>query len=220
MRSKKILSVILNFLIFALVATVFTVRVLVYDDTEQSLMENGLAILKFFTVQSNVLMGIVALVFGCYRIRELKIGKLPPKAIFVIKHVATAGVALTFLTVVLYLSPINPAGYFDLFTGANFFFHFLVPVIAIVAQVFFDGEKMPFSYTVFGVIPMFLYGLWYIVNALTHLENGKVVPEYDWYYFLQGGTVMSIAIVVGMIVLAFAISALMWLIEKAVNGRK
>ena len=45
---------------------------------------------------------------------------------------------------------------------------------------------------------MVMYAIYYIVNLLVHLDNGKIVKEYDWYGFVIGDTytiIISLAVI-------------------------
>ena len=214
LNTKKsiIFSTVINYAVFVIVAVCFVIGLFNDSMTETGRILSGWTIIRFFTVQSNVFIGITCLIYAIFETRVLT-GSLTevPRSIAVLKHVFSVSVAVTFLTVALYLSPINKAGYFALFEGANFFFHFLVPVLACVTLIIFDGRRMPFSYTLFGLIPFLSYGIFYVINAFTHLQGGVISPEYDWYYLLQGGTVACVISIFVMTAMTYLTSVLLWL---------
>ena len=83
----------------------------------------GISSIKMFTVQSNILTGIVAIVFVVFEVLVLlkKKEKLPPW-LLTLKMVTTTGVALTFFVVAFFLSFIAVAqgySYFILFRNIN-----------------------------------------------------------------------------------------------------
>lgn len=41
--------------------------------------------------------------------------------------------------------------------------------------------------TFLALTPVIVYALYYLTNVLIHIENHKVSPEYDWYWFVQDG---------------------------------
>ena len=217
-RRKLIASAIVNYAAFLIVAVCFILVLFAPDKIElasKSVSERFADAIKYFTVQSNILFAAAALTFAIAETRVLTgAAKKIPFAFIVIKHVFTVGVTVTFLTVALYLSPINEKGYFDLFSGYNFFFHFFVPAIAVASLFLFDGRRFPYRYTALGLLPFLFYGVFYLINAYTHTQGGKVVPEYDWYYFLQGGAAFTAVTITAMIILTFAVSALLWVGER------
>ena len=221
-NKKSLISALINYAIFITVSVCFVMGLFNTSKTETGRILSGWTIIRFFTVQSNVMMGLICLIYAIFETRVLT-GKLNemPKALYVLKHVFTVGVTVTFITVAAYLSPINKAGYFALFEGSNFFFHFLIPVISLLLLVFCDGEDMPFSYSFFGLIPFLCYGVFYLINAFIHIENGVISPEYDWYYLLQGGPVMCAISITVMTMMTFLISAfLRYLTKKRVLKSK
>ena len=64
--------------------------------------------LRFFTVESNLFIGIVSLVFSLSEIKLLK-GNIKeiPKINYILKLMATSAVGLTFFVVFVYLGPIS-----------------------------------------------------------------------------------------------------------------
>ena len=211
LRNKKmIVSTIINYIVFVCVAVCFFSTIFKDYKSDTGRVMPGWTLLRYFTVQSNLIMAAVSLVFAVYNTLKLFGASFEiPKALIVIKHVATVGVAVTFITVACYLSPINKAGYFKLFEGANFFYHFLVPVLAVLSLILFDGAKMPFTFTLFGLIPLIIYGVFYITNAFTHMQNGVITADYDWYYLLQGGTLMCVISMTVMTAMTFFVSAVL-----------
>ena len=220
-KTKLLISAIINIITFVIVTAVFFTAFFRTPDPGAQLITTGFALFKYFTVQSNVLYALIALAVGIVQIMMMT-GKLKeiPRALVLVKYVATVGVTLTFLTVALYLAPINSQGYFALFKGANFFFHFLVPVTAIV-MYFVEGEKMPFKCTLIGMSHFALYGVFYILYNLLHMENGVIqYPYYDWYFIMQNGAFFTVIMVLAMCAMTYLIAFLLWLpINKRRKGK-
>lgn len=212
------LSIISNTLIviFTVFATVIMYTGFKFMDGDLPLTINGLEAFKYFTVESNVMMGIISLVFIVFEIRlqKNKIEKIP-NWIYGLKLVFTVGVALTMLTTAIFLAPTTPYGYFSMFKNANLFYHFLTPLLSIITFVFFEGtNKIRFRYTFVSVIPMFLYAIYYVGNVLAHIENGNINMIYDWYGFFAGGTSNIICVVPIMIGSTYLISYLLWFFNR------
>ena len=221
-RTRTIVSVSINIIIFVTMVASLIVGIIGDTTSVSEERTTGLAVFKFFTVQSNVLTGIVSAVFAGYGIAILKgrISKLP-SVLYTIKLVLTVGVAITFLTVVFVLAPIAPKGYFSLFAGTNFFFHFAIPVLAVVVFVFFEPtDDIPLKQTAFGVLHMVLYGVFYMTVLFTHMENGRVPIKYDWYGFYQNGPVWYAIMLVLMVAFTYFICWLLWILNKKIATKK
>ena len=184
-----------------------------YDTVLES---TRLGMLRFFTVESNIFMGISALIFAVQEIKLLK-GKINEisKKMYILKLMATTSVGLTFFVVFAYLGPIAKDGIPSLLMNSNLFFHFLIPVISMINFVIFEKTNIiKYKYTFFGLIPTTLYGVYYLTNILIHMENGKVLPIYDWYWFVQNG-VWTAAIVIPIILaITYIITLILWRINR------
>lgn len=211
-------SIIFNFIItiFVVIATVFMMNGVFFMGEEKQLTETGIGLFKFFTVQSNVIMGFAAFIFMMYeillitnRIKEI------PTWLYILKHVFTVGVVLTFFTTILYLAPRVEDGYFSLFKNSNLFYHFIVPVLSWITFVFFEKtDKIKFKYIFAGVVPMLLYGIFYTINVFMHTDNEKIIPRYDWYGFVEGGVSSILISFPIMLVTTVFISFSLWKSNK------
>ena len=205
MKNNKlfIASLILNILTFLLVLTGVIVMVTIGS---AALGDKGITVFKYFTFQSNVFMGVVALIYAYYQILILlnKKDKLP-HVLLVFNHVGVTAVGLTFLIVIFFLAP--GYGFDKMYNNANLFFHALVPIVAMVNFMFIEKEcKIKFIETLFSIIPSLLYGIvYFIVVAAT---NGYGNIKIDFYMFGANGpivgafnflAVMSIAYAFGLI---------------------
>ncbi len=164
---------------------------------------------KYFTVDSNVLAGITAAIFLCFEICLVrkKIQKIPDW-LHCLRLAATTGVTLTMLITVFFLTPQFGKEWYVLFMDNNLFFHLIIPVLCIISFIFFEPvmPELRLKNSLFGVIPMVAYGVFYTANILLHLENGMPVKEYDWYGFLDGKLSNAFIAVPVMLVLTWLIS--------------
>ena len=184
---------------------------------ETVLESTRLGMLRFFTVQSNILMGIVSLVFAIKEIKLLK-GNIEEISVkdYTIKLMATTAVGLTFLTVFAYLGPISKGGIPSMLMNSNLFFHLLIPVISMINFAIFERtNKLKIKYTFIGIVPTVLYEIYYLINVLVHMENGVVSPVYDWYWFVQNGVWTAIIVAPMMIIITYIISLLLWRLNKS-----
>ena len=215
MNKKLKISLGINIIIFILTAfaTVCMMAGIYFMGTEtSSLTARNIEVFRFFTVESNILMGIIALIFAIFEIKVLtKKRELIPSKLYILKLVFTVGVVLTMLTAALFLAPSSKNGYFSLFTNSNLFYHFVIPLLSLITFVFFEGtDKIKFKYTFAGIIPMFLYGIFYCINVFTHLENGAVSPIYDWYGFVKNGVGDVFFVIPVILGATYLISYLLW----------
>ena len=174
--------------------------------------------LRYFTIDSNILMGIAALVAAIEEHSVINRKKAEiPGAVWILKLAATASVTLTMLVTVFFLAPKSAAtaGYFALFYNSNFFFHFFNPMLSIIVFVFFEkSDKVHFKHTFIGTIPLIFYAFYYVTEAVRHTENGRVMRGYDWYGFFMMG-IKSVFIVLPLIYLiAWGICFVIWKVNK------
>ena len=176
----------------------------------------GNEIFHYFTIDSNIFMAIMSLIFAIDEIKIIqgKIKQINYKK-YIAKLISTATVALTFLTVLLYLGPTTEGGLKANLMNGNLFLHLFVPILSVIVFIFFEKtDKIPFKYTFLGLTPMMIYGLYYIPNLIIHSNNGKVVSTYDFYHYFQNGPV--IAIITGIIqyIVLYGLTYLLWKLNK------
>lgn len=163
----------------------WSIYLLVKWNIDNPVATSGWGNLKYFTVQSNILMGLVSLA-NCIR------GKEYPYLTFA----GTVSVALTALIVIIFLGPLF--GFAIMYVGFNLYMHAIVPALAIIRFIVFrTGDKIEKNKIWTGVIPMFVYGIGYVANILI---NG--LSRYtDWYGFALFGTwsiIPAFAIILGI----------------------
>ena len=217
MKSVRI-SLILNSIIvvFVLFATICMSCGFEFMGHTTSLTAEGINVLQFYTVQSNLIMGIMAAVYVVYDILII-IGKIDaiPAAVRLLKLTSTVGVSVTLLTVVLYLTPITGENAATLYMNANLFFHLLVPLLSIVTWLVFErGDNIRFRWLWICILPTLIYGIFYAINAFSHTVEGKVPYRYDWYGFVQGGVGMTILVFACMLAFVYGVTYVLWAINK------
>ena len=202
--------------IFAVVGSIFCFGEIYIINTKP--IEHGYKLLKFFTVQSNVLAGITSLLYIIFLLRERKTQKRIPLAIHILRYIATIDLIITFLVVALFLGFIVDEGYFSLYTNANFFFHFAIPVLNFVAFTFFERTpKLKLWHTFLGITHLFLYSIFYLTVVLSHFSSGSVDIYYDWYAFAQKGLPLAFVCAVIVFALGYLTSFVLY---KIINKRK
>ena len=224
MNKKYIkISLILNIFIFlmVLVATIvmFTGFKFMHGP-EVTLDCSNIEMFKFFTVDSNIFMAMVALIFSIYEILLLK-NKIKeiPKFTYILKFMGTSAVTLTFLVVFSYLGWIAKDGLFSLLMNSNLFLHLLVPITSIVTFIYFEkSDKLKFKDTFFGLIPMLVYAVFYVCNVFIHTHNGVVSPQYDFYYFVYHGVWTAVIVIPIIIGINYIGSLILWRLNR--KGKK
>ena len=209
-------AIILNLIIFVLmvVGAFFAFTGLKFDMTRVN--TTFWYVIKFFTVQSNIFMGIAALLYAINEILHLKKGIELNRTLFIIKYIATICVTITFFTVALFLAPVfYKDNYFALFYDTNFLFHLVIPVLSMIIFIFLENRSdMNIKITFLGIVPYIVYSIFYVILAITHMENGKVVDGYDWYGFLYFGIPTFILLTFIMIVATYLLSFLLYFLNK------
>ena len=202
--NRQTVSRLLSGLIVVL--TVIGTIITLTNREEGILTVYGAENLKFFTVESNLLIGIVHLVSFLLPTEDGRIRLWLERLIYI----ATVAVSLTFVVVVAIFGP--SIGYGDLFKGANLFFHLIIPLLAILTLcIFHRGRRIPMWETALALIPTVLYGGYY---SLTLLLYGVHFPETDWYGFASGGILGSIVTASLMLLITWVLA----LVLRAASG--
>ena len=133
-------------------------------DENGMLTGRGLWSLRYFTTLSNLLAGAASLACVVGLLRRLRSGAPLPRWCMTLRLVGATGVTLTFLTVVLFLGPLF--GYGSMYVGANFWFHLTVPLLSFGGYLLLDGEPITAKDTLFSLVPIGLYAVYYLGTLL------------------------------------------------------
>ena len=136
---------------------------------------------RFFTCLSNIWCSLTALLMAAAGIA----GNVP-EWVWILKYTGTAGVTVTMLTVFLFLAPsVGKDWYGVLLKGSgNLFMHLLTPLMALVSFCVFERRGMTFAQSLFGLLPVALYGPLYLYQIL-YAPEGKRWE--DFYGFNKSG---------------------------------
>ena len=176
----------------------------------------GVQAFGYFTVQSNVFMAMISLAFAIKEIQLLKgrITKIPFKY-YILKMIAATAIGLTFLVVFIIFSILFKKGLLSFIRNSNLFYHFIIPVTSIINFIFFEKtDFIKFKNTFYGLIPTILYEIFYTINVLLGLKDGKVSPTHDWYYFTQHGLLIAISIPFMMLGITYITALIIWKLNK------
>ena len=214
MKAKKLFMCNLILFILELFANAWMMSGIVIG--EAALTAESFRMFRYFTVDSNVFMGAVALLAALWELQIAK-GKREalPMVIRLLQLMAVSGVTLTLLVTVFFLAPTSGGSFWHLFTNANFFLHLVNPLLSIYILVGLEKtDRISFRQTLWGILPMALYAFYYVVNILLHTENGQVSYAYDWYGFLFMGLSSLPVVVVIFFVGTWGITLLLWTLGK------
>ncbi|MCR5675237.1 MAG: hypothetical protein K6G16_05945 [Lachnospiraceae bacterium] len=129
---------------------------------------------RYFTVLSNTFCAIAALLM-CIN---------PENRVFwMLKYVGTVAVTVTMLTVFIFLMPAYKT-ITGLLKGYDLFMHLLTPVMAAVSLCVFERHPIGMPVAACGVIPVIVYGVWYLYQIIYAPEEKRWE---DFYRFNMGG---------------------------------
>jgi len=178
-----------------------------------ALIAFGFAYLRYYTVISNALFTLVslALLILLIMMRAGKITRIP-RAVLMIKYISASMLSVTFWIVLVMLAP--RLGIVFLFSGANFWYHLIIPFISIGEFILLDRfGKISFKETFLTLIPTLLYAAVYITNVAV---NGRT-PKNDFYGILNWG--LPVGILILLLILAINWGSAL-LLRSGRNSRK
>lgn len=220
MKKVKI-SLIINCIIVILVTfgCIFMYMGLKFMPGESLLEVSKMEMFKFFTIDSNILVGISSLLMIIYenKLLKSKIDKIPNN-IYILKQIGTSAVTLTFLTTLLFLTP--QYGFYSMYSNNNLFFHLIVPILSIISYILFEKHSNRKKYALYGIIPMAIYSVYYIANILIHLNDGGLTTKYDFYGFLQGNINNVYIVIPLMYFITYIISLSLTTLNIKINDNK
>ncbi|MBP5601748.1 MAG: hypothetical protein J6X78_03375 [Treponema sp.] len=203
-----------TFLLTAFATTCMILGINLFSRTEEvrAFTAANLEAFKYFTVDSNVMAGITALI---YLILEAKGKELSARAatfLHSLRLAATTGVALTMLVTAFFLIPQFGKDWYILYIDNNFFFHLTIPLLCVIDYIFFEpgAKSLTLKQSVSGIIPMMVYAVFYTINIIIHLGNGEPLKTYDWYGFLGGKLTNAFIAIPAMLLITWGISLAIW----------
>ena len=196
-----VIDIILNLAIFV-ITPLLLIRL--WRRTGKESPEKFRGAFRFFTCLSNIWCSLTALLTAAAGIA----GNVP-EWVWILKYTGTAGVAVTMLTVFLFLAPsVGKDWYGVLLKGSgNLFMHLLTPLMALVSFCVFERRGMTFAQSLFGLLPVALYGPLYLYQIL-YAPEGKRWE--DFYGFNKNGKwpVSFAAMLAGTFIMCMGLMAL------------
>ena len=176
----------------------------------------GFRNLKYFTVLSNLLAGSASVLNIIFTIRADRTFQKIPSWVYKLRYAGAAAVALTFLVVIAFLWPVFKIP--GLFSGANLFFHVVVPILAFIGIVMGKGPELEFRDSFPAALPMLIYGTGYILNNLIN-GVGEWPDTNDWYGFISWGWGPGICIFGFLILVTWGTALLMRVLHNRISKR-
>ena len=213
---KKIkVSLIMNLLIvlFVTFGTLCMFLGIKFMPDKTLLQATKIEMFKFYTVDSNLLMGIISLILAIKEIKLLK-NKIEeiPTSVYVLKLVGTASISITFLVTLLFLAP--QYGFYAMYNNSNLLFHLIVPLLALISFIVFEKFDSKYRYSLYGLIPVGLYSIYYGATIFYHFDGNESLFKYDFYGFLHGN-INNVFISVPLIyIFGYVVSTLILFLNK------
>lgn len=206
-KKRNIISLLINGFI-AITSFVIMINGITNGASQGQVGEDmiGIGYFKPYTIDTNVLNGLVALIMAIYNIYNLINNKdILPRFMVVLQLISTVGVTVTILTVVFFLAPmfyISNQNFMWLFMNDMFFFHFLNPILSIINFIVLDRRyKLNIKEVALGMCTTIIYSFVYMYNVVI-TKNWT-----DFYNFtFNGNPYMSVVSVVVMYLVTFVIS--------------
>ena len=150
---------------------------------QSSAFMGGGSVFFFFTVQSNIFIIAMALIFLVNEIVVLVTNKgFINQTLRHIKYVATVAITVTFLVFFTMLAPLMGVDY--LLSFNNFSLHAIVPILAIIDFIIFDTDiNLTYSNSLLATIAPISYVIFVYVGAIFKLQYGENL--YYPYFFLD-----------------------------------
>lgn len=204
-KAKTIISIVLN--LFTFVASTWITLDMFFTTGEGNMAVASWNVFKYFTIDSNIICGIVCLIYSIYEILGILKNNPMPKWMTILKSSLTTAISVTFFTVVLFLGPTQ--GYILMFAGKNLFLHGINPLAAMIAFMFFEDGKLNWKEALFSIAPTFVYSCAYVPCIITH-------AWVDFYGFTFGGHYALIPVV---LIVMYAVSYGIGIGEIAIKNK-
>lgn len=214
--NRRTISLALDILIVIMVFYAWACMIFAWGDNG-TIAAGGFRNLKYFTVLSNLLMAAASAVNIIVTIKSKRNSTEIPAWTDIFKYVGATATALTFLVVVSFLGPVYKVP--GLYSGANLWFHVVVPVLGCINVVISDFGEIAFKDSFKALVPLLIYGVGYIGNILINGMGDKPYSN-DWYGFLYWGWGIGMVILAILIVLTWSMALIMRGLHNRTNGVK
>jgi len=200
----QLADIIINLVIFGITAALLVI----FGREDGAWTRNRLRVaFRFFTCQSNVLCAAGALLTAC----SAMAGEVP-RWIWTIKYIGTVAVTVTMVTVFVYLAPAVGKGWAKrLITKPHDMgMHVVTPLLAILSFCLLEKRGMSFAWSLWGLLPVALYGPLYLYKII-YASEGKSWE--DFYGFNKNGKWKKAYC--AMFLFSLLLCVIYWLLQNA-----
>ena len=150
---------------------------------QSSAFMGGGSVFFFFTVQSNIFIIVMSLLFLVNDVMLLINKKsFVNQTLLLIKYVATVAITITFIVFFTMLAPLMGVDY--LLSFNNFSLHAIVPILAIIDFILFDTDiNLTYKNSLLATIAPISYVIFVYIGAIFKLRYGENL--YYPYFFLD-----------------------------------
>ena len=178
------MNVLKTVLKIAIKATLAIVGILgIIFTAQSSAFMGGGSVFFFFTVQSNIFIIGMSLIFLVNDVMYLVNKKsFVNQTLLMIKYVATVAITVTFIVFFTMLAPLMGMDY--LLSFNNFSLHAIVPILAIIDFILFDTDiRLTYKSSLLATIAPVSYVIFVYIGAIFKLRYGENL--YYPYFFLN-----------------------------------
>jgi hypothetical protein len=157
--------------------------------------DEGLATLRFYTTDSNLLCGIASALYLWTYFRGGNVKGSEAGLLTLLRFIATSCLLVTFTVVLLVLGPENGFAH-EFFDGTRLFSHLLCPFLSLIL-FFFGDERASFSYisralftTLLYAVPMILLNAVGVVSgpySFLKIREQSAQATVFWIVVILGG---------------------------------
>ena len=174
------------------VLVVIAVSLFFTPESESLFGFKGSMCFRFFTIDSNILAALSCLAVIPFNIRALKTGEdCIPLWAARFKFIGTDVVALTMLTVLFYLIPVQ--GIELMTASSNLYLHIICPPVVILSFILLEKCTLKKKDYLFGVATVFVYAVIYLMQVVVIGEAAGGWPDFynfndnnTWPFFFAG----------------------------------
>lgn len=155
-----------------------------YDTLHGSDFMSGSKTLLYYTIQSNLWIAGICVVFIVIEVKRILTGKNDiSNTLLILKFIFTAAITLTFMVFSVLLTPLVSVDY--LLSPSNLFLHNATPILAILDFILFDGpmKTKKWHFLLPSIMPLYYLLFSLLIGALgiTFTSTGDRFP----YFFLN-----------------------------------
>lgn len=145
------------------------------------------SILLYYTIQSNILLALICLIFSIYDLTKKHIAN----SLYLIKYIFTIAIAITGVAFNLFLAPqqIEYYGFAKTYDLASTLLHVVTPILGLISYLLFDKTLLKKKIDLYGlIVPL---GYFALIIGLSTIKDVYLFSNLDGtptkfpYFFLD-----------------------------------